>query len=106
MLATARPARLTVLDASAATRHSLIDEEQDNRAQDGGDPAADIEECKAFVAEAQQSSDKASDERADDADDNVHQQTLLRIRAHDHACDPSGDATKDKPGDNTHVHPP
>jgi hypothetical protein len=43
--------------------------------------------------------DETCDQRADDADDDVQSNALLRVRAHDHAGDPSEKAADNEPYD-------
>src|SRR3954447_2346892 len=90
--------RLT--DAAAAEQ--VDDRQQDHGADQGHQDRADAD---AFVdrAHAHHRRDHpATDEGADDADDDVQQDALLAIGTHDQAGKPADDSTHDQPNEKAH----
>src|SRR5207342_3908782 len=58
------------------------------------------------AADAEHAAQPAAQERADNADDHIEQDALLRIRPHDQAGEPADDAAHDQPDDDVHASTP
>lgn len=64
------------------TTDRLDDSEQNDRAKDSNDEAADRETF--YLHTGQHAHDESADERADDTNNNVSERAHLSIRSHDH----------------------
>src|SRR4029079_11525249 len=83
--------------ADGSAPDQVDDREQDDRADKRIEKRLDREPGIDAAAEQQ-----AGNHRTNDSDDDVEDNALLSIRAHDETCKPAADTTDDQPDDNTH----
>src|SRR3546814_7656901 len=93
-----RPPRSTRTD-TLFPYPTLFRSQQDDRTDQRGDQVAD----PAPKAQSHHGQQPAVQEAADDADDNVEDDALLPVRAHEHARQPAGDAADDQHDDEVHA---
>src|SRR5882672_2395854 len=86
--------------ASAAAPYQVDDREQDDRAEERDQQAAEAEVTLVDGPGAEQRCQQpAAEHCADDADDDVEKNALLRIGAHEKAREPAHQATDHEPDD-------
>jgi hypothetical protein len=92
-----------VPSAHAAAAEQIHDRQQDDgadqRDQERGQRDALIDRADA----EQRGHDESGEQRADDTDNDVEQDALLRVGAHDDAGEPAHHAAHDQPDENTHT---
>jgi hypothetical protein len=71
-------------------------EEQDNRAQDRYDQTGKVKSSDSLCSE-DVAHQETADEGTDDTNNDVSERAHLCVPAHDDACNPSSDGTKDDP---------
>src|SRR5690606_11139567 len=81
------------------------DAQQNHRADKGDQNAAEVNAVDIPI-HTQLAHDKAANERADNADDDVHQAALTVIGLHHQTGEPTRDPRDNNPGNDTHVHLP
>src|SRR5687768_13192928 len=89
--------------ADGAAAEEVDDGEQNDRADKRGEKDAAVEGVahdRALGAD-ERPEQEAAEQRADDSDDDVEQDALLRIGAHHDAGEPADNATDDKCDDET-----
>src|SRR3546814_20652336 len=87
--------------AYAAAPDQVDDAEQHDRADEGPEQANGAE-CGQGGARSEQAADPATDERPDHTDDDIEDDTLLRVRPHHKAGEPPDDPAYDDGNDDTH----
>jgi predicted MPP superfamily phosphohydrolase len=80
-----------------------VDQEQDDRADDRGQPGADVEELVQRVGVEDRAGDEAAEERAHDADDGRDDDAARVVARKDRLGDRSGERSQDDEGDDAHV---
>ena len=81
--------------------HSVPNAEHDDRADDCNEQRPDTK-AAIPVGINQEAPEKATNQRADDAGDDVLQPVHLAVSAHDHARDPARERPDNQPADDTH----
>jgi uncharacterized protein YggE len=90
--------RVLRLLANRAPADEVHDREQDNCAEQRPKEGLDRQTSIDVTFTEQQ----PGDHRADDADDDIEDDPLLRVRPHDKAGEPTNDASDNQPNDETH----
>src|ERR1700693_3007414 len=101
MMATSCP--MGASGAAPATSERPVDEEHDDRADDGHDDALDVEaRHAAFMQNC--TAEPAPHDRPDDAQENRPNQPF--VATNDHVGEEAGDRAEHDPGDDAHLVPP
>src|SRR5687768_4166440 len=85
--------------ADRAPANEIDDREQDDRAKERPKNVGQVQRVRIDGAAAD---DQAGDNGANDADNDIHQDTLLGVSAHDEAGEPTDNTADDDPNDETH----
>ena len=83
-----------------ALAQSFDDINKDNCPYECYDETVEIETRNTGLTEERHN--PATDDGADDTDDDIEENALLAIRVHQKRCDPADDAAEDDPNENTH----
>src|SRR5690349_10693838 len=89
--------------ANPSALDEVDDAEQHDRADDGDDEAAQVERLNRTADADQRRNHGVTDDRPDDADDDVPEDAHRAIASHDHARQPAGDATDDNCNNPAHT---
>jgi predicted MPP superfamily phosphohydrolase len=87
---------------AAATHHHPVDHEQDDRADDRGQPGADVEELVQRVGVEERAGEEAAEDRADDADDGRDDDAARIVARKDRLGDRAGQRSEDDERDDAH----
>lgn len=85
--------------AHRTSAHEVDDGQQDHRSDQGHEEAG---QRQTGIVDRTTRQNQAADKRADDADDDVQEDTLLCVGPHDDAGKPAHNAAHDQPQDNAH----
>src|SRR5690348_14660720 len=96
--------RALIHSANAAPRDQVDDGQQDDRAQEGHEQTADADFAGVDRRRADDGPDQpGAQNRADDTHDDIEDDALTGITAHDEAGQPADDTTDDQPQNDTHL---